>query len=56
VKNDKDLSLRLYIVDMRLAYKAAQRENHPLPAMDDLMAMLVDCKYFSKLDIKNAFH
>ncbi|XP_022836497.1 uncharacterized protein K02A2.6-like [Spodoptera litura] len=43
-------------VDMRRANKAILRENHPLPTMDKLLPKMKNAKYFSKLDIKDAFH
>nr|CAH7730205.1 unnamed protein product [Callosobruchus chinensis] len=35
---------------------AIMRENHPLPTMDKLLPKIKDHKYFSKLDIRDAFH
>lgn len=43
-------------VDMRLANKAIIREKHPIPTMEDLLPNLRNSKFFSKLDIRNAFH
>lgn len=43
-------------VDMRRANTAIKRENHPLPSMDNLLPKIKKTKYFTKLDIKNAFH
>ncbi|XP_048001410.1 uncharacterized protein K02A2.6-like [Leguminivora glycinivorella] len=43
-------------VDMRRANAAIMRENHPLPTMDKLLPQVRDAKYFSKLDIRDAFH
>lgn len=43
-------------VDMRRANAAIMRENHPLPSMDHFLPKMKKAKYFSKLDIKNAFH
>ncbi|XP_049880106.1 uncharacterized protein K02A2.6-like [Pectinophora gossypiella] len=43
-------------VDMRRANAAIQRENHPLPCMEHLLPKIKKAQYFSKLDIKNAFH
>lgn len=43
-------------VDMRRANTAIMRENHPLPCMDKLLPEIGKAKYFSKLDIKDAFH
>ncbi|XP_045452156.1 uncharacterized protein K02A2.6-like [Melitaea cinxia] len=43
-------------VDMRRANTAIMRENHPLPSMEHLLPKIRKAKYFTKLDIKNAFH
>ncbi|XP_046973981.1 uncharacterized protein K02A2.6-like [Vanessa cardui] len=43
-------------IDMRRANEAIIRENHPLPTMDELLPNFRQAKYFSRLDIKNAFH
>ena len=43
-------------VDMRRANIAIMRENHPLPSMEHLLPKIKKAQYFSKLDIKNAFH
>ncbi|XP_029166467.1 uncharacterized protein K02A2.6-like isoform X1 [Nylanderia fulva] len=43
-------------IDMRRANKAIIRENHPLPTMNEMLPNFRQAKYFSRLDIKNAFH
>lgn len=43
-------------VDMRRANEAVERENHPLPTMEDFLPELRTAKYFTKLDVKQAFH
>lgn len=43
-------------VDMRRANAAILKENHPLPCMEHLLPKIRKAEYFSKLDIKNAFH
>jgi len=43
-------------LDMRRANKAIKRENYPLPTFDSLMTKLKNAKYFSRLDLKNAYH
>lgn len=43
-------------VDMRRANMAVERENHPLPTMEDFLPHLGEAKIFSKLDIKQAYH
>lgn len=43
-------------IDMRRANEAVLRENHPLPSFEDFLPHLGQAKWFSKLDIKDAFH
>lgn len=43
-------------VDMRRANAAIRRENHPIPTFDDFLCRLSKAKWFSRLDIKEAFH
>lgn len=51
----KDGDVRI-CVDMRRANEAVDRENHPLPTIEDFLPQLGQAQYFSKLDIKQAFH
>nr|CAI5851788.1 unnamed protein product [Callosobruchus analis] len=53
LKDNGDIRL---CVDMRRANMAILRENHPLPSMEHLLPKIRKAQYFSKLDIKNAFH
>lgn len=53
LKPDDDVRICL---DMRIANGAVIRENHPLPTMEQLIPKFCKAKFFSKLDIKNAFH
>lgn len=53
LKDNGDVRL---CVDMRRANAAILRENHPLPCMENLLPKIRKAKYFSKLDVKNAFH
>lgn len=53
IKDDGNIRL---CIDMRKANEAILRQNHPLPTMEDFLPRLREAKYFSKLDIKNAFH
>lgn len=53
IKNDKEIRICL---DMRQVNKAVLREKYPLPTMDELLPNLVNCKIFSRLDVRNAFH
>lgn len=43
-------------IDMRRANEAIIRENHSLPTMNEMLPNFRQAKYFSRLDIKNAFH
>lgn len=43
-------------IDMRRANMVIIRENHPLPTMDQILPQFRNAKYFSKLDVRNAFH
>lgn len=43
-------------VDMRRANEAIDRENYPLPTIDDFLPHMSKANWFTKLDIKNAFH
>nr|CAH7725339.1 unnamed protein product [Callosobruchus chinensis] len=43
-------------IDMRRANAAILREKYPLPTMDLLLPHFCKARYFSRLDIKNAFH
>lgn len=54
-KSSSSGSVRVCI-DMRAANKAIGREKHPMPTIDDLIADMNGSKYFSKLDMTNAYH
>lgn len=43
-------------LDMRQANKAIQREPYPLPIFEDMLPHIGQGKWFSKLDIEQAFH
>jgi len=43
-------------IDMRLAEKAILRENYPLPVFETFMTKLRGAKYFTRLDLKSAYH
>lgn len=43
-------------VDMRQANKAIIPERHPLPTFEEIMPHLDGCRYFSKIDLVQAFH
>lgn len=53
LKEDGDVRICL---DMRCANKAIIREHHILPTMHQLMPKFRKAKFFSKLDVCNAFH
>lgn len=44
------------IIDLREANKAIIREVHPLPTFEQMICKIRGSNYFTKLDIKNAFH
>lgn len=48
-------SVRL-CVDMRQANKAIIPDRHPLPTFEEIMPNLDGCKFFSKIDLVQAFH
>ncbi|XP_058464383.1 uncharacterized protein LOC131438388 [Malaya genurostris] len=43
-------------IDMRRANEAVERENHPLPTIEDFLPQLTKASVFSRLDVKSAFH
>lgn len=43
-------------VDMRRVNEAVIREKHPLPTIDDFLPEFGGAKWFSKCDVKSAFH
>lgn len=51
----RDGGMRLCI-DMRCANKAILRENFPLPTFESFMTKLKGARFFSRLDLKNAYH
>lgn len=53
VKDTGDIRL---CIDMRQVNKAILRETHPLPTIEDIRWKLNGATYFSRLDIKDAFH
>ena len=52
---EKDGSVRI-CVDMRLANEAIQRVRHPIPTVNDISVELNEAKYFTKLDLSQAYH
>lgn len=53
LKDSGDIRL---CIDMRQLNKAVIRETHPLPTIEDIRWRLNGAIYFSRLDIKDAFH
>ena len=51
----KDGGVRL-CVDMRQANSAINRVRHPIPTVDDIRLELNGAKWFSKLDLSQAYH
>ena len=51
----KDGGVRI-CVDMRLANEAIQRTRHPIPTVDDVRFELNGAKFFTKLDLSQAYH
>lgn len=43
-------------IDMRRANEAILRENYPIPTFDSFMTKLRNANYFSRLDLKDAYH
>lgn len=53
LKDSGDVRLCL---DMRRVNQGVKREAHPLPTVEDIRVKLRNAKYFSRLDVKDAFH
>ena len=51
----KDGGVRI-CVDMRAANEAIKRVRHPIPTVDDVSFELNGAKYFTKLDLSQAYH
>ena len=51
----KDDHVRI-CVDMRLANEAIRRVRHPIPTVNDISFALNGAKFFSKLDLSQAYH
>ena len=51
----KDGGIRL-CVDMREANQAIERERHTIPTLQDFKAEVNGSKFFSKIDLKQAYH
>lgn len=52
----KDKTKWRIVLDMREVNKAIFRELYPFPTMERFVAKLSGAKYFTKLDLKSAFH
>lgn len=55
VEPKKDGDIRICL-DMRLVNKAIEREKHPMPTIEEILSRVAKSKFFSSLDISNAFH
>lgn len=44
------------VIDMRQANKAIERYNHSMPLIEELWDKLQGSRYFTKFDLKDAFH
>ena len=51
----KDGKLRL-CADYRTLSKVTKKDRHPLPLVSEALDRLGEAKYFTKLDIKDAYH
>ena len=51
----KDGGIRI-CVDMREANQAIERERHTMPTLQDFNAEVNEAKFFSKIDLKQAYH
>ena len=51
----KDNSVRL-CVDMLMPKKAIKRVRYPIPTINDINVILNGARYFSKLDLNQAYH
>jgi len=51
----KDGKLRL-LADYRALNEVTKKDRHPLPLISEALDRLGGAKYFSKLDIKDAYH
>ena len=53
----KDGGTRICVnVDIRAANQAISRERHVMPALSDFKAEMNGSKYFSKIDLKQAYY
>lgn len=53
IKDSGDIRLCL---DMRQVNKAIKRETYPLPTLEEMRVKLSGARFFSRLDVKDAFH
>ena len=54
VKKEESNEWRVCL-DLRLANKAIKRVRYPLPTQTDVFERMSNCKYFTKIDLKEAF-
>lgn len=53
IKQNGDLRL---CIDMRQANRAVLRERYPIPTFEEIIPEMTDCKFFSRVDLKDAYH
>lgn len=52
---DKKDGTKRFCVDFRKLNKITKLNSHPLPLIDDILALLGDAKYFTSLDLKSGY-
>ena len=52
---DKKDGSKRFCVDFRRLNKISKKNSYPLPLVDDILALLGKCKYFSSLDLKSGY-
>lgn len=55
VKKPRSTELRL-VIDYRMLNKLTLRNRHPLPRIDDMLDALAGAKYFTAIDLRQAYH
>ena len=52
---DKRDGSKRFCVDFRRLNKVTKNYSHPLPLIDDILALLGKAKYFTTLDLKSGY-